>query len=598
MFHAASWTCALIVLASARVYERCELARELLSLGVQREDVSTWVCIAYHESRLDTSARNYGSGDHGLLQISELYWCGPGKACGLPCSDLRNADIADDVQCALQIREEHDRLQGDGFLAWVVYSQHCKHNTKKYIVDCDSQMKNVPVKTTSKSRHLDIHNSTRFEYNPNIDNLKPPYLVAINSIFRGQFGKVLQETGQKSARNNWLNYKVDNIDDLRLPMFNIDKNNEVVQLALTSPHPTSSQTSAPTTERPWKRKYIETKQFRKRIFTQEKQPTNEEEIDKSSPSYINDVAPKFIYNKYSQIITTTSKPANVVTATSRFTKPVTTSSRTLQTVTSTSKRALTIIATNKPAIISTSTSEPAKIVTSTYKPAINVTATSVPAKMETTTSKIVKVVTPVKNFVPFTSSASKHWTFSTRPSSFSKASQTYKYTPDSTSRPITTVFSRFTNTRPTTTKNSKTVLTTTVKPPTFIFRSYNQMTLKPIISNKYTFLATTTKSNRDREPRAFSDFKTLSTITTRKLSTVATATENYRKAITQRPVTTKATQSIFDLYLNPTKAPQLRTYKFPQFDNGVHKLKIFSDGTTTPAPKLYSNTRNYVRRQT
>lgn len=210
---------ACIVAVGARVYDKCELARDLTQLGVQREDLATWVCIAYHESRLDTAAHNPGSGDHGLLQISQLYWCGNGKACGLPCSSLRDDDISDDVECALQVHEEHTRLQGDGFLAWVVYPQHCKHNVKKYLIECSEDGKNTSIRTPEKSRSFTLSNNTNIELNSKIDELRAPYLI-VNDIYRNSIHK-----SDSPARNliSTLSYpKFDNINELKIPHWNLE----------------------------------------------------------------------------------------------------------------------------------------------------------------------------------------------------------------------------------------------------------------------------------------------------------------------------------------------------------------------------------------
>lgn len=90
-----------------KIYERCELAKELyFEHKLPFEQIATWVCIAKHESNFNTSAvgrLNFdGSGDHGLFQISDIYWCSPpgkGWACGVSCSKFENADISDDVAC-------------------------------------------------------------------------------------------------------------------------------------------------------------------------------------------------------------------------------------------------------------------------------------------------------------------------------------------------------------------------------------------------------------------------------------------------------------------------------------------------------------------
>lgn len=98
------------------------------------------MCIAKHESTFNTSAQNHVSGDHGLFQISELFWCNTKpsdyKACGLSCDDLKNEDINDDIICAKRIHREHKRLSGDGFNAWVVYGQYCRGLSFSYVSEC------------------------------------------------------------------------------------------------------------------------------------------------------------------------------------------------------------------------------------------------------------------------------------------------------------------------------------------------------------------------------------------------------------------------------------------------------------------------------
>lgn len=113
---------------SGKIYGKCELAKELRHVhNIPLDQLHTWVCIANHESRFDTAAIGRlnadGSLDHGIFQISDIYWCsnsGVGKGCNATCSDFRNDDISDDVRCVQQIFEEHQRLFGQGF--------HGKHN--------------------------------------------------------------------------------------------------------------------------------------------------------------------------------------------------------------------------------------------------------------------------------------------------------------------------------------------------------------------------------------------------------------------------------------------------------------------------------------
>ncbi|XP_034136803.1 uncharacterized protein LOC117589188 isoform X1 [Drosophila guanche] len=131
--------------AKGKIFKRCELAQELhYKHKLPMKEIPTWVCIAEHESSFNTAAVGRlnadGSADHGLFQISDLYWCthgeGGGKACHIECDRLLDSDISDDVKCIRTIHEEHTRLSGDGFNAWTVYSGHCRHQSLAMLSDC------------------------------------------------------------------------------------------------------------------------------------------------------------------------------------------------------------------------------------------------------------------------------------------------------------------------------------------------------------------------------------------------------------------------------------------------------------------------------
>lgn len=128
----------VIEVAFAKIYDRCELAKELKYIHqFPLKELSTWICIAQHESLLNTSAMNPGSGDHGLFQISQVYWCSPsGYGCNTACVNFRDDNIADDVKCVRKIFKEHQRLFGNGFQAWAVYPLYCSRDTEKYIKGC------------------------------------------------------------------------------------------------------------------------------------------------------------------------------------------------------------------------------------------------------------------------------------------------------------------------------------------------------------------------------------------------------------------------------------------------------------------------------
>ncbi|XP_026763052.2 uncharacterized protein LOC113521648 [Galleria mellonella] len=473
------WTCALLALASARIYERCELARELMSYGVDRNHVSTWVCIAYHESRLDTSAQNHGSGDHGIFQISELYWCGPGKACGVPCTAFRDEDIKDDVECSLMIHEEHTRLQGDGFMAWVVYPQHCRQNTKKYLADCDGFPKNITGKmfNTYKPQVLDfIDNNVTVSYTPKISDRQPSYLT-VNALFNNHF----QQNYTKTTPKNWLNYKIDNIDKLTLPVF--DNKPKLVPTQITSPtsYPTTSTTTA-LAVKPWRT--IETNQFRNKI-TYDNKDFGKASVTKDATKY------------------------------DKFT--------TYSTYTKSSTSAPTIYTTPR-----------------TYK-------------------------------IPTIKTSSRHQVVSYRPATLSTSSYNFPAA-TTTLRPVSVPISyRF----PSTPSLRPTPTPTTRRP------WYQQQTF-----------STTPQVKLTSRPTFGTKFRTTP-------SPLITKRPN---SATYKPTLQRSTQSIFDLYLNPTKRPQISSF-FRSTNESPYKLRIFAGGTTTPSPFFKGATfggasRNQFRRDT
>ncbi|KAH8366174.1 hypothetical protein KR093_009961 [Drosophila rubida] len=143
-----------------KIYNRCELAQELYHRHkLPMSEIPTWVCIAEHESSFNTAAvgrlNTDGSEDHGLFQISDLYWCshneGGGKACHIECDRLLDSDISDDVQCIRTIYEEHTRISGDGFTAWTVYNGHCRHQSLAVLSDC---FKGNEIDEALKSSHF------------------------------------------------------------------------------------------------------------------------------------------------------------------------------------------------------------------------------------------------------------------------------------------------------------------------------------------------------------------------------------------------------------------------------------------------------------
>ncbi|XP_035430172.2 mucin-2 [Spodoptera frugiperda] len=576
-------TCALLSVVGARIYERCELARELESLGVHPDDISTWVCIAYHESRFDTNANNPYSGDHGIFQISELYWCGPGKACGLPCSALRDEDISNDVECALIVHEEHTRLQGNGFLAWVVYPQHCKHNTKKYLVDCDTNVKSsVPITRSRGYNYVDSNDEQNVTtYRQNTNNGLPSFL-SIAAIVRENYGKV---SDPSRGRVDWTNYKIDNIDELKLPVLN--QPSQHISLPPTyAPRPTTTTTTTTTTYvppvKPWRT--IETNQFRKKHRNGDTQKTTK----------YYDIGYDRYYTPSTASVAATVRPIfyaastpvrNVTTTTLR---PTTRST----TVTTTTWRPPTTTTTYRPPTTTTyrspTTTYRAPTTTTTYRP---ITSSSSFYKFPSSTTTI-RTLSPFSyNFSGFKST--------TRPSpSSARTTWNWQFTspttkPSTTSiapRAVTTTYKPMTTTQRPTTR--PTVTSTTARTPwtwpAFTQRSTtSKSTTKPKSDfSWYTFTSRTSTTPATPKLQTVSTKTTPFTFWTKAQSTLAnttqdrtTKTSSYSTVKPQITSTQKpTTQSIFDLYLNPTKRPQLPSYSFSW---GQPRLQIFGSGTTT-----------------
>lgn len=149
----------VFAVVSAKIYKKCELAQELkFKYEFDVKQIPVWVCIAKHESDFNTSAVNRGSGDHGLFQISDLYWCDTkrqGRACSAQCKFFEDDDISDDVDCVKTIFNEHEKISGNGFDAWVVYSIFCKDKNTTFLEECSFYVDSKSfVNTTNSSKLL------------------------------------------------------------------------------------------------------------------------------------------------------------------------------------------------------------------------------------------------------------------------------------------------------------------------------------------------------------------------------------------------------------------------------------------------------------
>uniref|UniRef100_A0A1A9WV20 Glycosyl hydrolases family 22 (GH22) domain-containing protein n=1 Tax=Glossina brevipalpis TaxID=37001 RepID=A0A1A9WV20_9MUSC len=115
-----------LVVVEARVFTRCELAREMFELGIEKSDLATWICIAHFESKLNTSAigqlNGKWSNNFGLFQVSDRYWCTSNplrhsaNMCHQVCQELITDDINAAVECAQVVKKRQ------GWKAWSAYN--------------------------------------------------------------------------------------------------------------------------------------------------------------------------------------------------------------------------------------------------------------------------------------------------------------------------------------------------------------------------------------------------------------------------------------------------------------------------------------------
>lgn len=130
-----------LMVVESKTYGKCEFANALRNVcHFPESDIPTWLCIAEHESHYNTDAYNAQTKDHGIFQISELYWCTasgpPGGGCNKNCADFHNDDISDDCACVRTIFAEHQRLSGNGFNAWTTYKAYCGGDNAPWLDGC------------------------------------------------------------------------------------------------------------------------------------------------------------------------------------------------------------------------------------------------------------------------------------------------------------------------------------------------------------------------------------------------------------------------------------------------------------------------------
>ncbi|KAI9582380.1 lysozyme [Glossina fuscipes] len=120
----------------AKMFTRCQLAKELLRHDFPRSYLSNWVCLVENESGRSTSKVTQlpnQSVSYGLFQINSKNWCRKGRKggiCNIKCEDFLSDEISDDSRCAMQIFNRH------GFQAWPGWVNKCRGRAMPDVSRC------------------------------------------------------------------------------------------------------------------------------------------------------------------------------------------------------------------------------------------------------------------------------------------------------------------------------------------------------------------------------------------------------------------------------------------------------------------------------
>ncbi|KAL5288188.1 hypothetical protein ACFFRR_008809 [Megaselia abdita] len=111
--------------AFGKTFTRCSLAQEMSRLGVPRDELAMYTCLAEHESGFRTDVvgppNPNGTNDYGIFQINDYYWCAPpnGHFSYNQCHDTCDSLLTDDIERIVRCAELVKKMQG--FTAWSTY---------------------------------------------------------------------------------------------------------------------------------------------------------------------------------------------------------------------------------------------------------------------------------------------------------------------------------------------------------------------------------------------------------------------------------------------------------------------------------------------
>uniref|UniRef100_A0A453Z3R3 lysozyme n=1 Tax=Anopheles quadriannulatus TaxID=34691 RepID=A0A453Z3R3_ANOQN len=123
-------------LIDAKIYTKCELAKQLTANGISRTYQGHWVCLAIAVSGLDTTKTTMLpnlTANYGIFQINSKEWCRvgyKGGKCNMKCEDLVTDDITNAIKCSKIIQQQN------GFNEWVMWQKKCKGKELPDITNC------------------------------------------------------------------------------------------------------------------------------------------------------------------------------------------------------------------------------------------------------------------------------------------------------------------------------------------------------------------------------------------------------------------------------------------------------------------------------
>ncbi|XP_049297851.1 lysozyme c-1-like isoform X3 [Anopheles funestus] len=121
---------------NAKIYTKCELAKQLTANGISRTYQGHWVCLAIAVSGLDsakTTTLPNQTASYGIFQINSKEWCRvgyKGGKCNMKCEDLVTDNITNAIKCSKIIQQQN------GFNEWVMWQKKCKGKDLPDITNC------------------------------------------------------------------------------------------------------------------------------------------------------------------------------------------------------------------------------------------------------------------------------------------------------------------------------------------------------------------------------------------------------------------------------------------------------------------------------